>query len=104
MLKASLQLLAPNGTLAAQEDREIKAGEQQYVLLIPRSATPGAYRLALAVYDSATGARYTLAGSDGAGAVDIADLGKVQIDPAPAPTPVAYPPLRHPDDAEDEGS
>ena len=54
-LKASLQLLGADGSLVAQEDREIVGGEQQFVLLIPRSAAPGEYKLGLVVYDPSTG-------------------------------------------------
>jgi hypothetical protein len=97
--KASLQLLGPDGALIAQEDREITRGEQQYVLLIPRSAAPGAYRLALVVYDPATGFRLPPAAGG-----DSAALGTVAIEPAPQPATVEFPPLRHPEDAEDEGS
>jgi hypothetical protein len=97
--KASLQLLGPDGALAAQEDREVVAGEETFVLLIPRSAAPGDYRLVLVVYDPATGQRFaTVAGAE------LAELGTVAIGPAPAPAPVELPPLRHPDDAADEGS
>jgi hypothetical protein len=31
-------------------------------------------------------------------------LGTIPITPAAVPAPVAFPPLRHPDDATDEGS
>ena len=97
--KASLQLFGPDGALAAQEDRDVAAGEQEFVLLIPRSAAPGAYRLALVVYDPAGGERFQTV--DGG---DLAELGIVTIEPAPAPVPVELPPLRHPEDAADEGS
>ena len=66
-LKASLQLLGGDGALVAQEDREIAAGEQQFVLMIPRSATPGEYKLGLVVYDPGTGLRYPVAGGGGSG-------------------------------------
>ena len=97
--KASLQLLGADGALIAQEDREITVGEQQFVLLIPRSAAPGEYKLGLVVYDPGTGERYGVAGGG-----DVAELGTVTVDPAPVHEPVELPPLRHPDDAEDEGS
>ncbi len=97
--RASLQLFGPDGSLAAQEDRDITAGEQEFVLLVPRSAPAGNYRLALVLYDPATGERFPT--TEGA---DLADLGAVRIDEAPAPAPVEYPPLRHPEDAEDEGN
>jgi hypothetical protein len=97
--RASLQLLGPDGSLIAQEDRDVVTGEQDFVLLIPRSAAPGDYRLALVVYDPATGARFpTAAGGD------LAELGAVRIEAAPTPAPVEWPPLRHPEDATDEGS
>ena len=98
-LKASLQLLGPDGALAAQEDREIAGGEQQFALLIPRSAAPGAYNLGLVVYDPSTGQRYLVSGGG-----DVAQLGTVDVGPAPVREPVELPALRHPDDAEDEGS
>ncbi len=53
----------------AQEDREIVAGEQQFVLLIPRSAAPGEYKLGLVVYDPSTGQRYPVAGGGDVAAV-----------------------------------
>ena len=99
-LKASLQLLGADGALVAQEDREIAEGEQQFVLMIPRSAAPGEYKLGLVVYDPGTGQRYRRS----AGGGDVAELGTVAVGPAPVPEPVELPPLRHPDDAEDEGS
>ncbi|MFN8470248.1 MAG: hypothetical protein U0X20_32135 [Caldilineaceae bacterium] len=97
--KASLQLLRADGTLIAQEDREITAGEQKFVLMIPRSAAPGDYNLGLVVYDAGTGQRYPVSGGG-----DVAQLGTVVVGPAPVPEKVELPPLRHPVDAEDEGS
>ena len=97
--KASLQLLGADGALMAQEDREITPGEQKFVLLIPRSAAPGDYKLGLVVYDAGTGQRYPVSGGG-----DVAQLGTVAVGPAPVPQKVELPPLRHPDDAEDEGS
>jgi hypothetical protein len=97
--KASLQLLGADGALVAQEDRDIGQGEEQFVLLIPRSIASGEYQLALVVYDPTNNERYlTLNGSEAA------VLGTVAIEPAPAVAPVEFPPLRHPEDAEDEGS
>jgi hypothetical protein len=98
-LKASLQLLAPDGSLVAQEDRDLSAGEQQFVLLIPRSAAAADYRLGLVLYDPAGGRR--LATTDG---TEMAQLGAIPIVPAAEPARLAFPPLRHPDDADDEGS
>jgi 4-amino-4-deoxy-L-arabinose transferase-like glycosyltransferase len=98
-LKASLQLLAADGTLMAQEDREVTLGEQKFVLMIPRSAAPGDYKLGLVVYDASTGQRYRVSGGG-----DVAQLGTVTVGLAPVREPVELPPLRHPDDAEDEGS
>ena len=98
-LKASLQLLSAEGSLLAQEDREIAAGEQQFVLMIPRSAAPEEYKLGLVVYDPGTGQRYGVAGGG-----EVAELGTVAVGPAPAWELMELPPLRHPDDAEDEGS
>ena len=97
--KASLQLLGADGALIAQEDREITAGEQKFVLLIPRSAAPGEYKLGLVVYDPSTGQRYPVSGGG-----DVAQLGTVAVGPAPPPQEIELPPLRHPDDAADEGS
>jgi hypothetical protein len=97
--KASLQLLRADGSLLAQEDRDIVAGGQDYVLLIPRSAAAGDYRLALVVYDPATGARFPTASG-----AELVALGTVAIDAAPVAVPTALPPLRHPTDAADEGS
>ncbi len=95
-LKASLQLLAPDGQLAAQEDRDLRTGEQTLMLLIPRSAAPGPYDLVLTVYDPATQQRLAL--SEGG---DAAHLARVQVDANPArPRPVA--PLVEPDEGEDE--
>jgi hypothetical protein len=98
-LKASLQLLGGDGALVAQEDREIAAGEQQFVLMIPRSAAPGEYKLGLVVYDPGTGQRYGVASGG-----EVAVLGTVAVGPAPVRELTELPPLRHPDDAEDEGS
>jgi hypothetical protein len=96
--KASLQLLDVVGQLLAQEDRDITAGTQEFVLLVPRSANPGPLTLALAVYDPATGQR--LPAQDGS---DLATLGTVTVQPAkPAPAR-ELPELRHPDDLEGEG-
>ena len=39
-----------------------------------------------------------------AGGGEVAELGTVAVSPAPVWEPVELPPLRHPDDAEDEGS
>ena len=97
--RASLQLLGPDGSLAAQEDRDIAAGEQDFVLLIPRSDAAGDYRLAMVLYDPVSGERFSAAGGE-----DLAELGTVHIDPVPTRAPVEYPPLRHPEDAEDEGN
>ena len=97
--KASLQLLGADGALIAQEDREIAAGEQKFVLLIPRSAAPGEYKLGLVVYDPGTGQRYPVSSGG-----DVALLGAVAVGPAHVPALMELPPLRHPDDAEDEGS
>jgi hypothetical protein len=55
--KASLQLLAPDGALISQNDQELHAGAQRYVLLLPQALSPGDYSLAVVVYDPATGAR-----------------------------------------------
>ena len=95
-LKASLQLLAPDGRLAAQEDRDLSTGEQTFMLLIPRSAAPGPYYLALTVYDPATQQRLAL--TEGGGT---AHLARVQVDANPArPRKVA--PLVQPDEEQDE--
>jgi hypothetical protein len=53
----------------------------------------------LVVYDPSTGQRYGVSGGG-----DVAQLGTVTVGPAPVREPVELPPLRHPDDAEDEGS
>ena len=98
-LKASLQLLGTDGALVAQEDREIVGGEQQFVLMIPRSAVPGEYKLGLVVYDPGTGQRYPVSGGG-----DVVQLGTVAVSPAPVPEKVELPPLRHPEDTADEGS
>ena len=58
--KVSLQLLSPEGTLVAQNDQEIHEGVQQFVLLVPHSATPGDYTLTLTVYDPNSGRRFPL--------------------------------------------
>lgn len=97
--KASLQLLRADGSLLAQEDRDIVAGRRDYVLLIPRSAAAGDYRLALVVYDPATGARFPTASRGRTGRA-----GNCCHRPAPVAVPTALPPLRHPTDAADEGS
>lgn len=95
--KASLQLLKPDGSLAAQEDRDLVDGQQQFVLMVPRSAAPGAYRLALAVYDPATLQRAPT--STGA---EIVELGTVQMAPAPARPVNSLPELRHPSDTQND--
>ncbi len=95
---ASLQLLDQNGALIAQEDRAVSQQAQQFVLLIPRSAAPGAYRLALVLYDPATGQRFLTA--DGS---NLAELGEITLAQAPIPTATSLPPLRHPQDNEAEG-
>ena len=61
-LKASLQLFAPDGALVSQNDQELHAGAQQYVLLLPQELPPGEYTLAAIVYDPATGQRLTVEG------------------------------------------
>ncbi len=95
-LKASLQLLAPDGQLAAQEDRDLSSGEQTFMLLIPRSTAPGPYDLALTVYDPSTQQRLAL--TEGG---DAALLARVQVDANPA-RPRMVAPLVQPDDGEDE--
>ncbi|MBK8049668.1 MAG: hypothetical protein IPK16_22705 [Anaerolineales bacterium] len=99
--KGSLQLLAPDGALVAQEDHDLVAGRQAYVLLIPRSAPAGDYRLVLAIYDPNTLDRTLTV--DGA---DHLELGVVSFGPAPAASDpdAILPQLRHPEDSEREGS
>jgi 4-amino-4-deoxy-L-arabinose transferase-like glycosyltransferase len=53
--RLSLQLLAPDGSLAAQADRDLAANAERLVLLPRRSTAPGPHRLALVLYDPATG-------------------------------------------------
>jgi 4-amino-4-deoxy-L-arabinose transferase-like glycosyltransferase len=99
LFKASLQLIGADGALVAQEDRAVVPGEQHFVLMIPRSVPPGDYQLALVLYDPASGQRYiTREGNE------VAVLGTIAVGSAPAAVPIEFPPLRHPEDAEDEGS
>jgi hypothetical protein len=56
--KVSLQLLSPEGMLVAQNDQEVQEGVQQFVLLVPHSATPGDYTMTLTVYDPDSGRRF----------------------------------------------
>lgn len=56
--KVSLQLLAADGQLVAQQDQDLTAPEQEFVLLLPRSLAAGDYRLAATVYDPATLERF----------------------------------------------
>ena len=97
--KASLQLLGPGGALVAQEDRDVANGEQHAVLLVPRSAPLGDYRLVLALYDPATLARFPAADGE-----ELVELGTVTIEPAPALPEATLPPLRHPSEGAAEGN
>ena len=98
--KASLQLLAPDGRLVAQDDRETAPGRQTAVLLVPRSAAPGDYRLILTLYDPVTLQRFALA--DGAEATT---LGAITVAPNTAQTVHVNPDLlAPPDQGEDDGT
>jgi len=97
--KASLQLLSAAGTLVAQEDRDLTSDHQEFVLLIPRAAAPGEYRLTLALYDPVTLQRF--AAADGA---DVVDLGAVRVAPVQESDAQPLPELRHPNQQDDEGN
>ena len=87
--------------LIAQEDRDLNAEEQTFVLLIPRSTLPGDYRLSLTIYDPSTLERVPLA--DGTLQMP---LGQIQIGANPAPAKEYKLPDSLPatDPLEDEGA
>jgi 4-amino-4-deoxy-L-arabinose transferase-like glycosyltransferase len=60
--KVSLQLLAADGTLIAQQDADLVNGAQSFALLIPRAASEMDYRLVVALYNPDTVERYILSG------------------------------------------
>ena len=97
--RLSLQLLAADGSLAAQADRDLAANAERLVLLPRRSTAPGPHRLALVLYDPTTGERFTTVGGG-----DLVELGAVELAAAPVAEPAVLPALRHPEDlVEDEG-
>jgi len=59
-LKASLQLIAPNGALVAQSDQPVRLGEQRALLLLPNELAAGDYSLMVNLYEPATGERWPL--------------------------------------------
>jgi len=67
--KVSLQLLATDGTLIAQQDADLVNGAQSFALLIPRAAQEEAYRLVVALYNPDTLERYT-----GVGGGDVVEI------------------------------
>lgn len=72
--KVSLQLLAADGSLLAQQDQELTDARQEFALLLPRSLAAGEYRLVATVYDPETLERQpTLEG------VEVVELGSVTI-------------------------
>ncbi len=60
--KVSLQLLAPDGTLIAQQDADLINGAQSFALLLPRAIEGTEYRLVVALYNPATVERYSVEG------------------------------------------
>ena len=97
--KASLQLLSADGVLVAQEDRDLDGDHQEFVLMVPRSAAPGTYRLALALYNPVTLQRFAAEGGN-----EVVDLGTVTVAPAEESPATPLPELRHPNQQDDEGN
>jgi hypothetical protein len=60
--KVSLQLLAPDGALIAQQDADLVNGVQSFALLVPRAMEGAEYRLVVALYNPATVERYSVVG------------------------------------------
>jgi 4-amino-4-deoxy-L-arabinose transferase-like glycosyltransferase len=60
--KVSLQLLAPDGALIAQQDADLVNGIQSFALLIPRALQGSDYQLIVALYDPTSLERYNVAG------------------------------------------
>ncbi len=52
--KSSLQLLAPDGTLIAQQEADMTAAQPPFVLLLPHTLASGAYKLIVVLYDPKT--------------------------------------------------
>ncbi len=52
--KISLQLLGPDGALVAQQDADMSKAQPPFVLLLPHTLPPGAYKLMAILYDPKT--------------------------------------------------
>jgi hypothetical protein len=94
---ASLQLLDGRGQVVAQQDSPLPAmtdgaATDKRGLYIPPGTPPGQYRLALAVYDPATGARLPV--GDG----DMAELGALVVAAPEHAFPADLLPVTHPVD------
>ena len=102
----SVQLLDAANQVIAQHDGAPGGGavptnawapaapvRDRHALVVPFGTPPGAYRLAVALYDPSTGARLPVSGP----AVDagLFDAGTVEVTRADAPAPVAIVPMQH---------
>lgn len=71
-IKVFVHLYGPDGTLVAQHDLPLEAEVQTAVLPVPRTLSPGAYRLVVGLYDAGSGKRFRL--SDGQDRVEVGEL------------------------------
>jgi 4-amino-4-deoxy-L-arabinose transferase-like glycosyltransferase len=84
-VKVTLQLLAPDGTLVAQQDRPLAAARRgngighidTYGILIPAGVPAGRYRLVTALYDPAQPGAPRLVTDEGA---DVVLLGEIEVE------------------------
>jgi hypothetical protein len=84
-VKVTLQLLAPDGALVAQQDRPLAAARRgagsghidTYGILIPADAPAGRYRLVTALYDPGQPGAPRLVTDEGA---DVVLLGEIEVE------------------------
>ena len=95
-LRGFVQLIAPDGSLVAQQDGIPGGGyapstgwtpgepvADRRGLALPDDLAPGDYTLIAGLYDAATGQRLPVTGPDGAAAGDFVRLGTVQVTSQP---------------------
>jgi hypothetical protein len=78
--KVTLQLLDPQGALAAQVDlpfgaSDVKAPVRSYGILLPQELSPGKYRLIAALYDPARADSARVLTANGADHVELGEVG-----------------------------
>ena len=95
-LRGFVQLVAPDGSLVAQQDGIPGGGyapstgwkpgapvADRRGLALPADMAPGDYRLIAGLYDAATGQRLPVTGPDGTAADDFVRLGTIQVSVQP---------------------